>query len=153
FLYTDDNAFKLRGTPSVGADVVSNVFRHHALFYTIDPATNLNYVGALEQNESGLHAADNRLDMNHDVRTGACDFDADGADGRFFATGETWWFSSGGTGPWTYLATSKLGLDDVALGDVDHDGRCDVTAAGAVYPGGRDPLELDAGNVATFTTP
>ncbi len=132
---TDDNGFHLRGTPSDGAYVVSNVFRHSSLFASVDPFGQF-HIGALEQNETGLRTEDDRVNMNLSPSYGSCDFDGDGVNDRFWATGETWWFSSGGNMPWTYLNTSKLMLSDMVLRDFDGDGRCDILANGALYSGG-----------------
>ena len=142
FLYTDGYSFRLRGTPRastaapglrVGADVTSNVFARIALFDTANAAV----LGALYQNETGIAVADDRVAMNLSPSYGSCDFDGDGILDTFFATGETWWFSSAGTRPWTYLNTSKLLPSQVALGDFDHDGLCDVLGGGVLYSGGR----------------
>jgi hypothetical protein len=51
------------------------------------------------------------------------------------ATGVTWWFSSGKTGPWNYLNASTKRLSEVQLGYVNGDNRCDVVADGVVYSG------------------
>jgi hypothetical protein len=59
-------------------------------------------------------------------RYGVCDFDGDGVDDLFLATGATWWFSSLGKFHWTYLNASKMRLDRVRLGYFDDDLRCDV---------------------------
>jgi hypothetical protein len=140
FLYTEGYSFKLRGTPRastatpglrVGADVTSNVFARVVLF------DNGVFQGALLQSETGLTAWDNRVAMNLSPSYGNCDFDGDGVPDTFFATGETWWFSSAGTHPWTYLNTSKLLLSQVSLGDFDHDGFCDVLGGGVLYSRGR----------------
>jgi FG-GAP-like repeat len=129
FLYTEDEAVKVRGLPAIRVDVLSNVFRHQ---FESD---------ALASTMGGLYSTDNRFGMNVSISTNeSCDFDRDGYVDRFWATGETWWFSSGGPGksePWTYLATSKRTLDEVRLGDFDGDGRCDVLADGIVYSGGK----------------
>jgi hypothetical protein len=118
FLYTKDNAFKLRGTPQLkphGAFVVDNVFAHDDLDDAVD------------QTESGLLTASNRIDYDGSARLGSCDFDADGISDRFMATGRTWWYASR-AGHWVYLNTSRLELSQLMLGDVNGDGRCDVSA-------------------------
>jgi parallel beta helix pectate lyase-like protein len=129
-LYDAGVGFKLRGTPSVRADVANNVFRHGSLW-----SSTLND-GALDQTESGLVAWDNLLDVDESDNLGWCDFDGDAVDDKFFATGQTWWYSSAGTSHWMYLNTSMLRLSEVSLGDLDHDGRCDVAADGMISSGG-----------------
>jgi len=55
-----------------------------------------------------------------------CDFDGDGIDDLFLATGTTWWFSSSGKFHWTFLNTSSKQLKDLRFGYFDDDDRCDV---------------------------
>ncbi len=131
FFYTKDSAFKLRGTPSIGADVVSNVFAHSVLSSEIAPGA-----GALEGYVGQMNVADNLLGIDESGNYGRCDFDGDGLEDLFLATGQTWWFNSGGDRHWRYLNTSKKRLSEVTLGDVDGDRRCDVVADGVVSSGG-----------------
>jgi len=129
FLYTEHAAIKLRGTPQLkpyGAFVVSNVFAH----------THLG--DAVKQTETGLYLANNRVGINGSDRYGTCDFDGDRVDDRFMATGETWWYSSRGTGPWAYLNTSAKLLPELTLGQFDGDNRCDVAAGELLSSGGTD---------------
>jgi FG-GAP-like repeat/Right handed beta helix region len=133
FLYTAGAAIKIRGTPQRkpwGAFVISNVFAHADLRY------------AVEQTEGGVYKRDNRVGINGSERFGSCDFDGDGSDDLFLATGETWWYASRGTGPWTYLNTSQKLLSDLRLGDFNGDGRCDVAAGGLISSGGTAPWRL-----------
>jgi hypothetical protein len=127
FFYSEDNAIKLRGTPAVGMFVGDNIFANH-----------LTFGSAVAQNESGLvREPGNVLGYNGSLQLGTCDFDGDGLDDWFMATGATWWFSSGRTRPWTYLNTSTIKLSEMTLGHFDGDRRCDVSAAGRIFPGGR----------------
>jgi hypothetical protein len=134
-LYDAGIGFKLRGTPSIRADVKHNVFRHGSLW------TSMINDGALNQTEPGLLIeSDNQTGVDESDDLGSCDFDGDGVDDKFFATGATWWYSSGGTSHWVYLNTSTLRVGQVTLGDVTGDGKCDVTAGGKVSSGGTGPL-------------
>lgn len=65
------------------------------------------------------------------------------------ATGATWWFSSGRTRPWTYLDTSTIKLSEMTLGHLDGDSRCDVSAGGTIYPGGRAARDFAVPGVGT----
>jgi hypothetical protein len=135
FLYDDGPAIKLRGTPQTGMDVHGNVFAHDELW------DSLFTTGALDQTELGLRQWNNRTGMFGwqrllDYRL--CDFDGDGADEQLYATGATWWLRKS-PGTYTYLNTSTKRLDEVSLGDVDGDNRCDVVADGVVSSGGRGP--------------
>jgi hypothetical protein len=141
FLYTNGTAIKVRGTPQLGypttpgvpaygAVIKSNVFAHASL----GPSRG----DAVDWTENGVFLGD-------DLQTGvtpyvidSCDFDGDHITDTFMTTGQTWWYSSGGKGPWTYLnaSTSSLQHGDISLGDVDGDGLCDVVAGGVMYSGG-----------------
>jgi hypothetical protein len=81
---------------------------------------------------------------------GVCDFDGDGVDDLFLATGVSWWFSSAGQFQWTHLNNQKFRRSDVRLGYFDADQRCDVlieTDPGHwfISSGGAPPL-IDLGN-------
>ena len=137
FFYTNGNAFKLRGTPEIGADVTDNVFAHPVLFTTPQSGGGVT-LGALEQTESGLRASNNLVGINGMNELGLCDFDGDGVNDFFLATGQTWWYSKGSTHmPWIYLNTSKKRRAEVTLGFFDGDNRCDVLVDGVIYPGGK----------------
>jgi hypothetical protein len=131
FLYTEDDAIKLRGTPQlqpVGAFVGNNVFAHDS------------FDDAVSQTESGLRdEGGNRFDIDGSARLGSCDLDADGLPDAFMATGQTWWYSSRGEMPWSYLHTSTKLLHEVLLGDFNGDNRCDVLADNVVHSGGKPP--------------
>jgi len=128
FLYTAGAAIKLRGTPQLrpyGAFVISNVFAHAEIG------------DAVKQNESGLYLANNQVGVDSLDELGMCDFDGDGIDDAFLATGQTWWYSSRGQGHWVYLNTSTKRRHEVTLGYFDGDRRCDVFVDGHIFSGGR----------------
>jgi FG-GAP-like repeat/Right handed beta helix region len=145
FLYTSDNAFKLRGTPAIRADVAHNVFKHRAIWDRITPYEITP--GALAQTESGLKQWDNKVDVDESDNYVLCDFDADGVNDRFFATGASWWYSSGGTGHWVYLNTSTKKLSALTLGYFDDDGKCDVKAGSTISSGGTGPWRALLGGI------
>ena len=116
--------------------------------------------GALDQTESGLVEWDNLTGVNESDNLGQCDFDGDGMHDKFFATGQTWWYSSAGTSHWIYLNTSTKRVSDVTLGDVDYDGKCDVVSGSMVSSGGTGPWRVlvagilwqnASGQLATWT--
>ncbi|HEV7556965.1 MAG TPA: VCBS repeat-containing protein, partial [Kofleriaceae bacterium] len=56
------------------------------------------------------------------------DFDGDGHDDVFAATGNTWWFSSGAQSEWRFLNGASETVDQLRFGDFDGDHRTDVVA-------------------------
>lgn len=56
------------------------------------------------------------------------DFDGDGDDDLFLATGAAWYYSPAGKREWRFLSAKKERTDQVLLGDFDGDGRTDVVA-------------------------
>src|SRR5579863_6044329 len=54
------------------------------------------------------------------------DFDGDGIDDVFLATGAVWYYSSGGQAEWRYLNRASESASALLLGDFDGDGRTDV---------------------------
>ena len=130
FVYTKGNAIKLRGTPQLqpyGMFVLSNVF-----------ANSLD--DAIEQTETGLFTSENLEHINGMNELGACDFDGDGIDDPFLATGQTWWYYADGPGQWLYLNTSTTRRHQLTLDDFSGDGICDVKDdKGRIYLGGVTP--------------
>ncbi|MBK7860792.1 MAG: VCBS repeat-containing protein [Archangiaceae bacterium] len=121
FQYSAGNAFKLRGTPVHDATLKDNVFAHPTLGSAVDKTT---------------HAPDpvligNTVGLDTFGQYGVCDFDGDGYDDLFLATGRTWWFASGGRLQWTFLASRDDQLASLRFGDFDRDGKCDVFRAAA----------------------
>lgn len=160
-LYTAGTGIKLRGTPalasespssfSVGMDVKHNVFAHQDQWEWINGGVS---PGAMSQEETGLQAADNLYGLNTFDARKRCDFDADGQDDDFIATGVAWWYRSTRLGGrWVFLEQSPSRLADVTLEDADGDGRCDVLTSGAVHSAGGDgsrPLIQSPGDVTTI---
>lgn len=129
FLYTAGAAFKLRGTPAVtptGAFLYDNVFAHGSESDAVQQTTSAN-----------IHKLGNLTNINGKNELAFCDFDGDGYNDAFLATGQSWWYSSRGTRAWSYLNTSKLRSFQVELGQFDSTPGCDVRAGGVVYSGGK----------------
>ncbi len=87
----------------------------------------------------------NRFDAPHPAnRLGVGDFDGDGADDLFLATGAAWYFSTAGAREWRYLSGNEAPLSFLRFGDVDGDGRTDVLGVS----GGR--ILVSWGGASTF---
>jgi hypothetical protein len=57
------------------------------------------------------------------------DFDGDGSDDLFLATGAAWYYSPGGTAEWRFLNARPEPMEQLLFGDFDGDGRADVVTA------------------------
>lgn len=130
----NSDAIQLRGTPSDpgGMSVHNNVF--------MQPRDS-----ALTQTQTGLHDDGGNLFSVFDLvgypaiqvfrfrpdAAATCDFDGDGTNDFFWATGATWWYLSSLVGHWVFLNQSSRGmLGEHTLSDVNQDGLCDVTIPG-----------------------
>jgi hypothetical protein len=83
---------------------------------------------------------------NPTERLGVGDFDGDGRDDMFLATGQAWYFSPAGIVEWRYLSAQTERVEDAKFGDFDGDRRTDVLVRrnGDLYVswGGLSRLEL-----------
>jgi len=131
-------ALFLRGEPTEMAALTDNVLAHDNADDAVklddgSPFGNMidNYVD--EPNRYGV-------DTTGDLAVG--DFDGDGRDDVFIATGTAWFYSSAGKAEWRILRASTLSIGRLGFGDFDGDGRTDVlwrrVADGAwiYHPGG-----------------
>jgi FG-GAP-like repeat len=57
---------------------------------------------------------------------GVGDFDGDGIDDLFLATGAAWYYSPGSAAEWRFLSAKTETMDKLLIGDFDGDGRADV---------------------------
>lgn len=157
-LYTNGTAIKIRGVPTDRVDVSGNVFAHSAVWAgtigdaaletTVPAALNvifewgntfgLNPMPRQYFSLNGLTIEGPRLRTPDVMRF--CDFDGDGVDEEFYATGTSWWVKKVGDPDYAmrYLNTSTLRLSELATGDVNGDGICDVKSLvdGRVFFGG-----------------
>ncbi len=129
FQYLSNTAVRIRGTPQIGGWVLHNVFAHSRL-----EETTLNS-GAIEATTGktnislGKGLTANLLGYDSYGKYGICDFDGDGKDDLFLATGVSWWYSSSGEFQWTFLKQATERIDQLRLGYINGDNRCDVLAA------------------------
>ena len=136
FQYTNDLAIKLRGVPRIQANITGNVFAHDSLGDAVGTKSSVH-----------INMSGNTADVDTYGQYGVCDFDGDGKDDLFLATGVSWWYASGGRMNWTYLGPNSERLHQVGLGDFNGDGRCDVVARNA----GSGLLEIASGGRTAWT--
>jgi hypothetical protein len=133
--YTRGDVIKVRGEPTIGADVAVNNF-------AAGQSTAI-----IQTDGTHLAAWGNNFNVAKSPLTSPCDFDGDGAADGMLPTGVSWWYISAATGQYYFLATSRKKGSDIWFGDANRDGRCDVyDNDGAVYR--NRPF---APNVATAT--
>jgi hypothetical protein len=63
---------------------------------------------------------------NPGARLAVGDFDGDGVQDLFMATGTAWYYSPGGVAEWRFLNAQSGKIDSLLFGDFDGDGRTDV---------------------------
>ena len=149
FQYTRGDSIKVRGNPSVRALVQQNVFASSR-----GDAITQNGNGGFGDNiTKPIEATGNTFNFDSYGRYGVCDFDGDGKDDLFLATGVSWWYMSSAKMHWVYLFPSTETLDQVGLGDFDGDHLCDVFSVHAndfgIYSAGRNPWQ----SLGTFSVP
>ncbi len=164
FVFTDGPAIMVRGTPGLqpyGAVIKSNVFAHsyltNPLFLSdgavVDtvgygPEAGLFPMSACQGNgpSSSCGPDDNKLGVTTWYAVNHCDFDGDGINDDFLATGQTLWYRSGDTSktptPWVYLNTSPRHLNELSLGYFSGQHVCDVVDGGLISVGGTGPWKL-----------
>jgi hypothetical protein len=124
-------AIKIRGNPLGRVLVDGNVFAHGSKGAAI--AQNGD---GLRQNADGqwVPSITNPVQVTKNNRWRAkplqklkqCDFDGDGVNDDFMATGVTWWLRPAATRQWRYLSTKTEQIGALTLRDMDGDGKCDV---------------------------
>jgi hypothetical protein len=127
FQYLNDNAIKLRGVPRVHAQFSGNVFAHNAnKNFEVGGITGCDTAICLQTGDNIEIFDDNTYGVDTFGEYGICDFDGDGVDDLFLATGATWWYSSSGKFHWSYLNAKRQRLEKLKFGYFDDDNRCDV---------------------------
>jgi len=116
FLGTNRENFKLRGTPTYESKFHDNVLR----LSRGDALTNQGDSAKLVVSENQFSAPDPTS------RLGVGDFDGDGTQDLFLATGAAWYYAPAGKAEWRYLNAQTDRLGTLLFGDFDADGRTDV---------------------------
>lgn len=146
FFGTNRANYELRGQPCDSVDFGGNVSLHNrddTVHYTpvmiLPPFPSSGVVNFIDNHFDSAHPAD---------RLGVGDFDGDGREDLFMATGAAWYFSPGGAREWRYLSGNPAPLASLKFGDFDGDGRTDVVAVGATAGGSK--LLVSWGGVSTW---
>jgi len=118
FLGADRENFWLRGTPTYLAE-----FHHNVLVGWQTGTLRIRNDGDPDK----LIVRDNDLFASNPTdRFGVGDFDGDGTQDLFLATGAAWYYAPAGQAEWRYLNAQTDKLDTLLFGDFDADGRTDV---------------------------
>ncbi len=93
FQFVRANAINIRGKPRVAGGTVirDNVFAQEHQDDAIELQTTEN-----------VQSSPNVTGFDSYGQYGVCDFDGDGKDNLFLASGATWWYSSGANVNWTF---------------------------------------------------
>jgi VCBS repeat protein len=115
FQYKNSDDIGIRGTVRFQSSIQHNVFAR---------SSERNAIDLFDDKDIAVDHNDYASDTYGRYTT--CDFDGDGVDDLFLATGVTWWYSSGGQFPWVFMQADRHSAGQLAFGDFDHDGRCDI---------------------------
>jgi hypothetical protein len=119
FLGTDRQNFDLRGEPCNLVD-----FHHNISLQAEDDAIGCTDCGA-GSNKLSVH--DNQFTSSNPTnKLGTGDFDGDGKEDLFLATGAAWYYAPSGNAEWRLLNAQTDKIGTLLFGDFDSDGRTDV---------------------------
>ena len=115
-------AFMIRGTPTVGAYFYGNVLVHSLADAIQKNDGDLIFNEDIERVYRGPNA------YNTDPSTGLAtgDFDADGRQDVFLATGASWYYSSGAQTEWRFLSPTTAKIPTLRFGQFDSHPATDV---------------------------
>ncbi|TMQ30028.1 MAG: VCBS repeat-containing protein [Nitrospirae bacterium] len=124
-LGTNRKNFNLRGDPCYLAEFHHNVSRRDQKEGEKESdATECSYCGA---GINKLRVYNNQFKApNPTDRLAVGDFDGDGTEDLFLATGAAWYYAPAGKAEWRFLNAQTDGIGSLLFGDFDGDGRTDV---------------------------
>lgn len=116
--------YQLRGYPCRPSQ-----FRLNVLVHEKGETLRLHYTAI-----GRVDSSDNHYDTDTSWSVAVGDFDRDGRDDLFQATGAAWYYSSGGQAEWRFLKGRYETIERLRFGDFDGDGATDVfRAIGGVW--------------------
>jgi hypothetical protein len=139
FLGTTGLDYRLRGYPGLNSYYHNNVsLRTHGAGFLSTDAVQFTTCTLCFNSDFPINLdSTNRFSnsspayTNPTARLGVGDFDGDGVDDLFLATGASWYYSPGGQRDWRFLNAAAEPIDQLLFGDFDGDGRTDVVATRA----------------------
>lgn len=130
FLGTNRENFDLRGTPCYLAEFHDNISRRHRTpgILFIPPQLDPLYPAINNDGDSSkLIIQHNQFGAaNPTDHLGIGDFDGDGLQDVFLATGAAWYYAPGASAEWRFLNAQTDPISNLLFGDFDGDGRTDV---------------------------
>lgn len=134
FLGGNRDSFMLRGQPCKTTDLFSfNVTMADwpvEIFGFDGTEHRVSVTGPAPSSAPFVDMVENKFaNGNPAGRFAVGDFDGDGVDDLFFATGAGWFYSPGGKTEWRFLNGRAETIDQLVTGDFDGDGRTDVMTA------------------------
>jgi hypothetical protein len=117
FLGTNRANFVLRGTPGFLAEFRNNISLQNSADALLIHGNDGKKLG---------HSGNQFSAPNPTAHLGVGDFDGDGTDDLFLATGAAWYYAPAGSVEWRFLNAQTDGIDSLRFGDFDGDGRTDV---------------------------
>jgi hypothetical protein len=135
FLGTNRPNYELRGEPCNYSDFRENVSLQSAdgaVNFKLSDIPGLNSLTDILDGASTnfpINVATNRSQFDHSnptSRLGVGDFDGDGAQDLFLATGAAWYYAPQGSAEWRFLSAKTDPMGTLLFGDFDGDGRTDV---------------------------
>jgi hypothetical protein len=143
FLGPDGHDYVLRGYPFFASNYFHNVSRRkeNDAIHFIHCADLLGCINDYTASDFPISiSSDNRfadssppytdptIRLGPAASLGVGDFDGDGDDDLFLATGVAWYYAPAGAREWRFLNAAPDTIDQLLLGDFDGDGRTDVIA-------------------------
>jgi hypothetical protein len=136
FLGGDGHDYALRGFPIVNTSYQNNVSRRKendaVKFIHCNPFGNSGCIDDYTGPPFPIDISNSQFGQTSQSppdptsTLGVGDFDGDGNDDLFLATGNSWFYSPSGQREWRFLNAAPDTIDQLLFGDFDGDGRTDV---------------------------